>query len=191
MTSTNTDNQTTSPLIEINGLYKIFGSKEHSILPMLETGKNKKDILAETGHTVGLRDINLDVHQGEIFVIMGLSGSGKSTLIRHFNRLIDPTSGQIKVEGEDIMKLSKEELIEFRRHKMSMVFQNFGLLPHRTVLENVAYGLQIQKVPKKERSEKAVKWLATVGLAGYEEQYPGQLSGGQQQRVGLARGSLY
>jgi len=187
MTSTNTDNQTTSPLIEINGLYKIFGSKEHSILPMLETGKNKKDILAETGHTVGLRDINLDVHQGEIFVIMGLSGSGKSTLIRHFNRLIDPTSGQIKVEGEDIMKLSKEELIEFRRHKMSMVFQNFGLLPHRTVLENVAYGLQIQKVPKKERSEKAVTWLATVGLAGYEEQYPGQLSGGQQQRVGLAR----
>lgn len=186
MTNTSTDNST-SPLIEINGLYKIFGSQEDTIFPLLEEGKSKKEILAETGHTVGLRDINLDVQAGEIFVIMGLSGSGKSTLIRHFNRLIDPTAGQIKVEGEDIMTFSKEQLIEFRRHKMSMVFQNFGLLPHRTVLENVAYGLQIQDIPKDVRSAKAVEWLETVGLAGYEKQYPGQLSGGQQQRVGLAR----
>ena len=187
MTNKTADNSTTSPLIEINGLYKIFGPKENAILPLLEEGKTKKEILAETGHTVGLRDINLDVQEGEIFVIMGLSGSGKSTLIRHFNRLIDPTAGQIKVEGEDIMTFSKEQLIEFRRHKMSMVFQNFGLLPHRNVLDNVAYGLQVQNISKEERSEKAVKWLETVGLAGYEKQYPGQLSGGQQQRVGLAR----
>jgi len=165
MTNKTADNSTTSPLIEINGLYKIFGPKENAILPLLEEGKTKKEILAETGHTVGLRDINLDVQEGEIFVIMGLSGSGKSTLIRHFNRLIDPTAGQIKVEGEDIMTFSKEQLIEFRRHKMSMVFQNFGLLPHRNVLDNVAYGLQVQNISKEERSEKAVKWLETVGLA--------------------------
>jgi len=182
-----TDKKKPSPLIEISGLYKIFGSKEQSILSMLEAEKSKQEILVETNHTVGLRDINLNIQQGEIFVIMGLSGSGKSTLIRHFNRLIDPTEGQVKVEGEDIMKLSKKELIEFRRHKMSMVFQHFGLMPHRTVLENVAYGLQVQNVPKKERSEKAITWLKTVGLAGYEKQYPAQLSGGQQQRVGLAR----
>ena len=137
--------------------------------------------------SVGLRDINLEIEKGQIFVIMGLSGSRKSTLVRHFNRLIDPTEGAIYVGGIDVMNLSQMELEEFRRHRMSMVFQRFGLLPHRTVLENVAFGLSIQKIAKAEREEKAREWLRSVGLDGYEDQYPSQLSGGQQQRVGLAR----
>ena len=134
-----------------------------------------------------MRDINLEIEKGQIFVIMGLSGSRKSTLVRHFNRLIDPTEGAIYVGGIDVMNLSQMELEEFRRHRMSMVFQRFGLLPHRTVLENVAFGLSIQKIAKAEREEKAREWLRSVGLDGYEDQYPSQLSGGQQQRVGLAR----
>jgi glycine betaine/proline transport system ATP-binding protein len=137
--------------------------------------------------SVGLWDINLEIEKGQIFVIMGLSGSGKSTLVRHLNRLIDPTEGAIYVGGIDVMNLSQMELEEFRRHRMSMVFQRFGLLPHRTVLENVAFGLSIQKIAKAEREEKAREWLRSVGLDGYEDQYPLQLSGGQQQRVGLAR----
>ncbi|MDF5688970.1 ATP-binding cassette domain-containing protein, partial [Vibrio parahaemolyticus] len=144
-------------------------------------------VLTETGHTVGLKDINLQIQKGEIFVIMGLSGSGKSTMIRHFNRLIDPTMGQILVEGVDVMQLSNKELEQFRRHKMSMVFQRFGLLPHRTVIDNIAYGLEVQGMNKEARLEKANEWLETVGLTGYEHRYPAQLSGGQQQRVGLAR----
>ncbi|WP_281543652.1 glycine betaine/L-proline ABC transporter ATP-binding protein [Grimontia sp. SpTr1] len=181
----NTENST--PLIQIKGLYKIFGNTPQKVLPDVKAGKSKDDILAETGHTVGLQDINLDIARGEIFVIMGLSGSGKSTMIRHFNRLIEPTEGQIIVEGEDVMKLDEKGLQNFRRHKMSMVFQRFGLMPHRTVLQNVAYGLQVQGVDKSEREKKATDWLDTVGLGGYEQQYPSQLSGGQQQRVGLAR----
>ncbi|MEZ8143027.1 glycine betaine/L-proline ABC transporter ATP-binding protein [Enterovibrio norvegicus FF-454] len=177
----------TTPLIQIKGLYKIFGKTPEKLLPDVKAGKSKDDILAASGHTVGLQQIDLDIERGEIFVIMGLSGSGKSTLIRHFNRLIDPTEGQIIVEGEDVMKLDEKGLQHFRRHKMSMVFQRFGLMPHRTVLQNVAYGLQVQGVSKAERDNKATEWLETVGLAGYEQQYPSQLSGGQQQRVGLAR----
>ncbi|MFH0273758.1 quaternary amine ABC transporter ATP-binding protein [Vibrio jasicida] len=177
----------TKPLIEISGLYKIFGPKPQTVIDRVKQGQSKDQILADTGHTVGLKDINLQIKKGEIFVIMGLSGSGKSTMIRHFNRLIDPTMGQILVEGVDVMKLSPKELEEFRRHKMSMVFQRFGLLPHRTVVDNVAYGLEIQGFKKDERLAKANEWLETVGLKGYENQYPAQLSGGQQQRVGLAR----
>ncbi|NOH22023.1 quaternary amine ABC transporter ATP-binding protein [Vibrio europaeus] len=177
----------TKPLIEISGLYKVFGQKPKSVIERVKQGDSKDKVLAETGHTVGLKEINLQINQGEIFVIMGLSGSGKSTLIRHFNRLIDPTEGQILVEGTDVMKLSQKELEEFRRHKMSMVFQRFGLLPHRTVVDNVAYGLEIQNIEKSQRLQKANQWLDTVGLKGYENQYPSQLSGGQQQRVGLAR----
>ena len=175
------------PLIEIKDLYKVFGKKPASVMPMVREGLSKDDILAQTGHTVGLKAINLDVYKGEIFVIMGLSGSGKSTLIRHFNRLIDPTEGQILVEGTDVMKLNTKELETFRRKKMAMVFQRFGLMPHRNVQDNVAYGLSVQGVDKATRADKANKWLETVGLAGYEKQYPSQLSGGQQQRVGLAR----
>lgn len=175
------------PLIQIENLYKVFGKNPASVMPLVHEGRSKDDILAETGHTLGLKNINLTINKGEIFVIMGLSGSGKSTMIRHFNRLIEPTEGVIRVENTDVMKLSAKELEQFRRHKMSMVFQRFGLLPHRTVLDNVAYGLSIQGVDKAERNGKAREWLETVGLAGYEEQYPAQLSGGQQQRVGLAR----
>lgn len=177
----------TKPLIEISGLYKIFGRKPNSVIDRVKQGQSKDQVLADTGHTVGLKDINLQINKGEIFVIMGLSGSGKSTMIRHFNRLIDPTMGQILVEGVDVMQLSSKELEEFRRHKMSMVFQRFGLLPHRTVVDNVAYGLEIQGIKKEARLAKANEWLETVGLKGYENQYPAQLSGGQQQRVGLAR----
>lgn len=177
----------TKPLISISGLYKIFGDNPQSVLPMVKAGATKDEVLEKTGHTVGLKDINLEIHKGEIFVIMGLSGSGKSTMIRHFNRLIDPTEGKIDVEGTDIMQHNPKELETFRRHKMSMVFQRFGLLPHRKVLDNVAYGLEIQGIEKTKRYERSQQWLDTVGLKGYEDQYPSQLSGGQQQRVGLAR----
>lgn len=174
-------------LIQVENLYKLFGNNPKKHMSLVHEGKSKDEILAATGHTLGLKNINLSINAGEIFVIMGLSGSGKSTLIRHFNRLIDPTEGVIKVEGTDVMQLGKKELEEFRRHKMSMVFQRFGLLPHKIVLENVAYGLRIQGVAKSEALQRARQWLETVGLAGYEEQFPAQLSGGQQQRVGLAR----
>lgn len=177
----------TKTLIKISGLYKVFGPKPETILPMVKEGASKDEVLAKTGHTVGLKDINLEIAQGEIFVIMGLSGSGKSTLIRHFNRLIEPTAGQIDVEGEDVMTFTTKDLESFRRHKMSMVFQRFGLFPHRKVIDNVAYGLEVQGLEKTARLEKAQQWLDTVGLQGYQDQYPSQLSGGQQQRVGLAR----
>ncbi|MGY5451117.1 quaternary amine ABC transporter ATP-binding protein [Agarivorans sp. MS3-6] len=177
----------TEPLIKIEGLYKLFGHNSKEVMSRVKAGESKDKILAETGHTLGLKDINLEINQGEIFVIMGLSGSGKSTLIRHFNRLIDPTEGVISVEGTDVMKLSPKQLQDFRRHKMSMVFQRFGLMPHRSVIDNVAYGLSVQGIAKEERLAKAQQWLDTVGLEGYAQQYPSQLSGGQQQRVGLAR----
>ncbi|WP_257266695.1 glycine betaine/L-proline ABC transporter ATP-binding protein [Endozoicomonas sp. ONNA2] len=177
----------TRPLIQIRGLYKLFGKEPEKVMSRVHGGESKDRILADTGHTLGLRDINLEVRAGEIFVIMGLSGSGKSTLIRHFNRLIDPTEGEILVDGTDITGFSARELESFRRQKMSMVFQRFGLMPHRTVIDNVAYGLSVQGVAKAERLKKAAQWLDTVGLAGYEQQYPSRLSGGQQQRVGLAR----
>jgi glycine betaine/proline transport system ATP-binding protein len=173
--------------IEVRNIYKIFGDKPKDVLQRAQNGEGKDDILADTGHTVGLSDVSLDIEEGEIFVIMGLSGSGKSTLIRHFNRLIDPTAGHITVEGTDVMTLGTDSLIKFRRDKMSMVFQRFGLLPHRTAIQNVGYGLEIQGVEKSKREEKAREWIDMVGLAGYEDSYPSQLSGGMQQRVGLAR----
>lgn len=175
------------PLIEVQGLYKIFGDQPNSVLPMIKEGQSKEDILHETGHTVGLVDINLKINKGEIFVIMGLSGSGKSTLIRHFNRLIEPTGGRIRVGETEVVDLNSQELENFRRTQLSMVFQHFGLMPHRTVVENVAYGLMVQGVSKDRRTAKATDWLNAVGLKGYDQQYPSQLSGGQQQRVGLAR----
>jgi len=175
------------PIVKVRGLSKIFGKSPKASLTLLHDGVPKEEILAKTGDTVGLNQIDLDIHQGDIFVIMGLSGSGKSTLIRHFNRLIDPTEGQILVDGIDVMQLDTQALEQFRRHKMSMVFQHFGLMPHRTVIENVAYGLMVQGVSKLERTKKAGEWLEAVGLVGYEDRYPSQLSGGQQQRVGLAR----
>ena len=173
--------------IEINNVYKIFGSNPKSILPMVKDGASKEEILDKTGHTVGLDNVTLKIEEGEIFVCMGLSGSGKSTLIRHLNRLIDPTDGEIIVEGTNVMSLNKQQLIEFRRHKMSMVFQRFGLFPHRTVIDNVGYGLEMQGVAEAERKKTAMEKIEAVGLIGFENQYPAQLSGGMQQRVGLAR----
>ena len=173
--------------IEINNVYKIFGSNPKSILPMVKEGASKEEILDKTGHTVGLDNVTLKIEEGEIFVCMGLSGSGKSTLIRHLNRLIDPTDGEIIVEGTNVMSLNKQQLIEFRRHKMSMVFQRFGLFPHRTVIDNVGYGLEMQGIADAERKKTAMEKIEAVGLSGFENQYPAQLSGGMQQRVGLAR----
>jgi len=154
---------------------------------MVKNGATKDEILEQTGHTVGLDNVSLKIEEGETFVCMGLSGSGKSTLIRHLNRLIDPTDGEILVEGTNVMSLDKDKLIEFRRHKMSMVFQRFGLFPHKTVIENVGYGLEVQGKMPEERNKIAMEKIESVGLNGFENQYPNQLSGGMQQRVGLAR----
>ena len=173
--------------VEVKHLTKIFGKKTQAALDMMNDHQPKTEILKKTGATVGVYDVNFDVKEGEIFVIMGLSGSGKSTLIRLLNRLIEPTSGSIYIDGEDVSKLSKEELREVRRHKINMVFQNFGLFPHRTILENTEYGLEVRGVPKEERQEKAEKALENSSLLSFKDQYPSQLSGGMQQRVGLAR----
>tara|TARA_B100001250_G_scaffold196269_1_gene168613 strand:+ start:5 stop:1030 length:1026 start_codon:yes stop_codon:yes gene_type:complete len=173
--------------IEINNVYKIFGSNPQSVMPMVKGGANKEEVLEQTGHTVGLDNVSLKIEEGETFVCMGLSGSGKSTLIRHLNRLIDPTDGEILVEGTNVMSFNKDQLIEFRRHKMSMVFQRFGLFPHKTVIQNVGYGLEMQGKPEDDRDRVAMEKIDAVGLTGFENQFPNQLSGGMQQRVGLAR----
>jgi glycine betaine/proline transport system ATP-binding protein len=154
---------------------------------MVQNGADKEQVLEETGHTVGLDNVSLSIEEGEIFVCMGLSGSGKSTLIRHINRLIDPTAGQVLVNDVDVLSLDEKEILEFRKKTMSMVFQRFGLFPHKTIIENVAYGLEIQEVPEDKRKEIAQSQIDAVGLQGFENQYPAQLSGGMQQRVGLAR----
>ncbi len=173
--------------IEIRNVYKIFGDSPSKVLPMVQDGASKEEVLEKTGHTVGLDNVSLSIEEGETFVCMGLSGSGKSTLIRHINRLIDPTSGEVLVEGTNVMDLDQKSLIEFRRHKMSMVFQRFGLFPHKTVIENVGYGLEVQGKTVEERNKIAMEKIESVGLNGFEHQYPNQLSGGMQQRVGLAR----
>lgn len=173
--------------IEISGIYKIFGPNPNRHLQAVRKGLSKDDLLADSGHTLGLQDVNLSIEEGELFVIMGLSGSGKSTLIRHINRLIDPTSGSIRIDGENVLSLRQDELIELRRHKMSMVFQRFALFPHKTVLDNVAYGLTVQGIDKKNARIIATDWLEQVGLQGFGDQHPHELSGGMQQRVGLAR----
>ena len=173
--------------IEIKNLYKIFGPKPKSVVPLVKSGLSKKEILKKTGCTVGLGGISFSVNEGEIFVVMGLSGSGKSTMIRCLNRLIDPTAGQVLVDGEDVVSMTKKQLMEFRRKKMSMVFQHFGLLPNRDVLANVEFGLEVSGVEKSIREEKAREAIRLVGLEGYEKSWPRQLSGGMQQRVGLAR----
>ena len=173
--------------IEINNVYKIFGNNPKSVLSMVKDGGTKEEVLDKTGHTVGLDNVTLKIEEGETFVCMGLSGSGKSTLIRHLNRLIDPTDGDILIEGTNVMSLNNEQLIDFRRHKMSMVFQRFGLFPHKTVIQNVGYGLEMQGKTEEERNKISMEKIESVGLNGFENQYPNQLSGGMQQRVGLAR----
>ncbi|WP_375180211.1 glycine betaine/L-proline ABC transporter ATP-binding protein [Enterococcus rotai] len=175
------------PKVQVSHLTKIFGKKSKQALDMIKENKDKTEILKKTGATVGVYDVNFEVEEGEIFVIMGLSGSGKSTLIRLLNRLIEPTSGNIFIDNQDISKLDKEGLREVRRNKMSMVFQNFGLFPHRTILENTEYGLEVRGVPKEERTAKAEQALENSSLLAFKDQFPKQLSGGMQQRVGLAR----
>lgn len=175
------------PKVKVSHLTKIFGKKSKQALDMIKENKDKTEILKKTGATVGVYDVNFEVEEGEIFVIMGLSGSGKSTLIRLLNRLIEPTSGNIFIDNQEIAKLDKEGLREVRRNKMSMVFQNFGLFPHRTILENTEYGLEVRGVPKEERTAKAEQALENSSLLAFKDQFPNQLSGGMQQRVGLAR----
>ena len=173
--------------IEINNIYKIFGNDPDSVMDMVKNGSTKDEVLEQTGHTVGLDNVSLNIEEGETFVCMGLSGSGKSTLIRHLNRLIDPTAGEILIDGENVMSFNPDQLIDFRRHKMSMVFQRFGLFPHKTVMQNVGYGLEMQGKSEEERDKIAMEKIEAVGLNGFENQFPNQLSGGMQQRVGLAR----
>lgn len=173
--------------VEIRNLYKIFGPHDKTLIQQVKQGLSKEALKAEHNHVLGLSDINLTMASGQIQVIMGLSGSGKSTLIRHINRLIDPTEGEILVDGVDVMKLNLRQLREFRREYTAMVFQKFALLPHYTIQENVEFGLSIRGVPRKKREESAHHWIERVGLQGYEASYPNQLSGGMQQRVGLAR----
>ncbi len=173
--------------VRVEHLTKVFGKKSQQALAMVKENKSKNEIVEKTGATVGVYDASFEVNEGEIFVIMGLSGSGKSTLIRLLNRLIEPSSGNIYIDGEDVSKMTKEQLREVRRHKINMVFQNFGLFPQRTILENTEYGLEVRGVAKEERRQRAEQALDNSGLLSFKDQYPNQLSGGMQQRVGLAR----
>lgn len=173
--------------VEVKNLYKIFGKHPQKIIPMIEKGMSKNEIHDKTGCSVGVNNVSFNVNQGEFFVVMGLSGSGKSTLIRCLNRLIQPTAGEVLIDGQDILNLDDDALRKVRREKIAMVFQNFALFPHRTVCSNVEYGLEIQNIDPDTRRKKAEDALALVGLKGYEDSMPSQLSGGMQQRVGLAR----
>ncbi|HBY90345.1 MAG: quaternary amine ABC transporter ATP-binding protein [Ruoffia tabacinasalis] len=173
--------------LRVENLTKIFGDNEKEALDLMNQGKTKEEILAATGATIGVNQATFDVKAGEIFVIMGLSGSGKSTLVRMLNRLIEPTNGNVYIDEANVSPMNKNDLRDIRRKKISMVFQNFGLFPHRTILENTEYGLEVQGVPRAERQKKAEQALDNAGLLPYKDQFPDQLSGGMQQRVGLAR----
>lgn len=173
--------------VRCQGVWKVFGPQPEQVVTELDAGTSKSEILNQSGHVLAVRDISFDVRAGETFIVMGLSGSGKSTLLRCLPRLIAPTRGQVFIDGEDIAQLDDNALRQVRRHKVSMVFQNFGLFPHRRIIDNVAYGLEIQGVKKSERYAKAKAVIEQVNLKGWEQHYPGQLSGGMQQRVGLAR----
>jgi glycine betaine/proline transport system ATP-binding protein len=175
--------------IEVRSLYKVFGPADAAAkaVDLVRQGLSKAELNARHGLVLGLKDINISMPGGSIQVIMGLSGSGKSTLIRHINRLIDPTAGQVLVGGADVVGMNDRELREFRRNQTAMVFQKFALLPHRTVLDNTVYGLEVRGLPRARQVEAAMRWIERVGLKGFENRYPNQLSGGMQQRVGLAR----
>ncbi len=173
--------------IKISNLYKIFGVNPGAYVDAVKGGLSKTELNERHGHVLGLRDINIDIPSGCIQVIMGLSGSGKSTLIRHINRLIDPTAGEVLVDGVDVVKMNTQDLRTFRRHQTAMVFQKFALLPHRNVLDNTLYGLEVQGMARAQSVDIAMRWLERVGLKGFETRFPNQLSGGMQQRVGLAR----
>ncbi|KAF1078654.1 glycine betaine/L-proline ABC transporter ATP-binding protein [Methanogenium sp. MK-MG] len=173
--------------VSVRNLTKIFGKRPEDALRLVDQGKKKQEIFEETQQNVALRSLSFDVYEGELFVLMGLSGCGKSTLLRCINRLIEPTSGAVEIDGVNIVAMNADELRQVRRTKIGMIFQGFALLPHRTILENVAFGLEIQGIPLEEREQKAREAIDLVGLSGYEESYPSGLSGGMQQRVGLAR----
>ena len=173
--------------VELRDIYKIFGPKPASVLERVRAGEDKARILEETGHTAALRGVDLSVERSEMFMVMGLSGCGKSTLIRHVNRLVEPTAGQVIIDGDDILTYDEDRLRRLRTHSVAMVFQRFGLLPHKTVVENAAYGLKIRGMDRDERRQKALVWLERVGLKGYAESLPHSLSGGMRQRVGIAR----
>ncbi len=173
--------------LEVKNVFKVFGNRPEKVFPLLEQGMPKDEILKKTGNTVGVNDASFEVDSGEVFVIMGLSGSGKSTLIRCINRLIEPTRGEVLVDGENLIEMGPEKLRKVRREKLGMVFQHFALFPHRTVLDNVTYGLEVQNVKYEDRKEVGEKALENVGLKDYAFQKPSGLSGGMQQRVGLAR----
>lgn len=176
-----------TPKISLKSVYKVFGERPDKALELFKSGKSKSEVHAATGSTIGVSNASFDINAGEIFVIMGLSGSGKSTLLRLLNRLIEPTSGAIEVDGHDVTKMSRQELIALRRREISMVFQSFALLPNRTVLNNAAFGLEVSGMPEANRNTRAMEALDAVGLSGYANSYPDQLSGGMKQRVGLAR----
>ncbi|MBI4045540.1 MAG: ATP-binding cassette domain-containing protein, partial [Devosia nanyangense] len=169
---------TSENAITMRGVTKIFGDNPQTALGLLRQGRSKTEVQAETGQIVGLDEVSLDIERGQIFVVMGLSGSGKSTLIRHVNRLIEPTAGSIVVDGRDVLTMNRDELRDYRRASVAMVFQKFALLPHRSVIDNVAYGLEIRGADRRKRLAEAEKWIETVGLAGYEQARPRQLSGG-------------
>jgi len=174
--------------IVVENLYKIFGDQPDKAMELLQEGQSKASILEKTGMTVGVDNASFAIESGEIFVIMGLSGSGKSTIVRMLNRLIEPTAGKVFVDEKDVTQMGQNELVKFRLHNMSMVFQSFALMPHLSVLDNAAFGLELAKVDKAKRKERAMQALEQVGLTGWENSYPSELSGGMQQRVGLARG---
>jgi glycine betaine/proline transport system ATP-binding protein len=173
--------------IRCQNLWKIFGPRPEGTLGLIENGASKQEVMEKTGHVIAVRDVSLEVRENEVFVVMGLSGSGKSTLVRCLNRLMEPTSGSVFIEGANIGEMNAHQLRELRRHKFSMVFQHFGLLPHRSVIDNVTFGLEVRGDNKKERQESARKAVELVGLGGWENSQIQELSGGMQQRVGLAR----
>jgi glycine betaine/proline transport system ATP-binding protein len=179
--------ETGEPDLVVDGLWKIFGPKADKLIGTPDAELSRKDLQAKTGCVAAVKDVSFDVLPGEVFVVMGLSGSGKSTLVRLLTRLIEPTAGTVTIAGEDVTGADASRLRELRRHQVAMVFQHFGLLPHRQVIDNVAYGLEVRGVGKKERRAKAAEIVALVGLEGYEHSFPDQLSGGMKQRVGLAR----
>jgi glycine betaine/proline transport system ATP-binding protein len=175
------------PAVKVEGLWKIFGPRGDKIMQTDDAQLTRKELQEKTGHVVGIRDVSFDVAPGEVFVVMGLSGSGKSTLVRLLNRLIEPTSGKVTLYGDDITAMSDKALLDTRRKRVSMVFQHFGLLPHRKVIDNIAFGLEVRGEGRSDRRNRAQEMVDLVGLSGYENNFPDQLSGGMQQRVGLAR----
>ena len=175
------------PRLACRNLWKVFGDRAHDLADSVDPSLSREEVLARTGCVLAVRDVSFHVGEGETFVIMGLSGSGKSTLVRCLGRLIEPTRGHVHIDGEDLLAMNKHQLRDIRRHKMGMVFQHFGNFPHKRVLENVVYGLQIQGIDRATRRQRAAEVIDLVGLSGWEERYPHELSGGMQQRVGLAR----